>query len=196
MSFFIDPLKIPQHKHFIKDLVRRRQNSFLCSPGETKHLNYRPPSVVSSSRHRYRLKLIFGPALLMNRPIWNRPWLAQQGAVQTKYKKETFYQSSVSASLDEDFSQNQHSLSANRNLAWRIRNHRVKILGGSTVDFWVCFDTRRAMLSHASRCSTTRRRKRNTGVLWYIPLTPIPVWYQTGSPKNFLKALERRRSFI
>ena len=196
MSLFIGPLKIPQQKHFIEDYVGRRQNSFLCSPGETKHLNYLSPSVVSSSRHRYRLKLIFGRALLMNRPIWNRPWLAQQGAVQTKYKKGTFYQSSVSDVLDEDFSQNQHSLSSNRNLAWWIRNHRVKMLGGSTVDFWVWFNTERAMSSHVSRCNTTRRRKRNTGVLWYIPLTPIPVWYQAGSPKHFLKALKRRRSLI
>ena len=134
-------------------------------------------------------------ALLMNRPIWKRPWLAQQGAVQTKYKKGTFYQSSVSAILDEDFTKNQHSLSANRNLAWWIRNHRVKMLGGSTVDFWVWFDTERAILSPVSWCNTTRR-KRNTGVLWYIPFTPIPVWYQAGSPKHFLKALKRRRSLI
>lgn len=62
--FFIFHLKIPQYKYFVKDLVRRRQNSFLCSFGETKHLNYRPPSVVFSSRHRYRLKLIFGGELL------------------------------------------------------------------------------------------------------------------------------------
>ena len=153
-----------------------------------------PPSIVSSWRHRYRLKLIFGRALLMNRPIWNRPWLAQQGAVQTKYKKGTFYQSSVSDVLDEDFSQNQHSLSSNRNLAWWIRNHWVKMLGGSTVDLCVWFNTERAMLQHVSRCNTTRR-KRNTGVL-SIPITPIPVWYQAGSAKHFLKALKRRRSLI
>ena len=131
-------------------------------------------------------------ALLMNRPIWKRPWLAQQGAVQTKYKKGTFYQSSVSASLDEDFSQT-NTISALIGI-WR---DELETTGSKcwAVDFGVQFNTGRWMLPHVSTCNTTRR-KRNTGVLCYIPLTPIPVRYQAGSPKHFLKALKRRRSLI
>ena len=64
--FFNGPLKIPYHKHFIKVRLGEGRTAFFA-PLVKQNISIiapHPPSVVFSSRHRYRLKLIFGRPLL------------------------------------------------------------------------------------------------------------------------------------